>query len=638
MQQPSDEIKARLDIVDVLREYIPLKPAGVNFRALCPFHREKSPSFVVSPEKQIWHCFGCQKSGDIFSFIMEMEGVNFVEALRILAPKAGVTLKRQNPKITSQRNRLLDILEFSRKYYHRVLIDSPYAKNARSYLKNRGLTEDTIEEWQIGFSLDSWDDLLNSLKAKGFKENEIFLSGMCVKKNGMNKFYNRFRYRIMFPVNDVNANTVAFSARVSPEREAEEKMGKYINSPQTMIYDKSRILFGLDKARFEIKKNDLAIIAEGQMDVITSHQHNFINTIASSGTALTIDQVKLLQRYTNNFIFALDSDSAGQLAIERGESVAQNVDYQEIEVENAYGKIKKYINPLLSYNINMKVIEIPSGKDPDECIKNNHDEWKMAIKNAKPIMQYHFDRIFKDLDIENIENKRNAVKKILPIIVNISNIIEVDYWLKKLSEKINIQENILREILRDLKKSIKKNKPEEQEIRNEVEIIEQKREYALSEALLALMFKFVKLINYVPGALTIDQILGLENKYIYKNLIIYYNNSNSIDKENNFLSIDYKSFKKWIKQESSSDLLESRFKILDKLVILADKDYHDKNQEQAKQEVIKIIIELKKFYFNSRKKEIEKLIFKAEKDCDEEKSKSLIVDLKILSDEIMLLK
>ncbi|MDP2753594.1 MAG: CHC2 zinc finger domain-containing protein, partial [Nitrospirota bacterium] len=222
--------------MEVIRDYIQLKPAGINFRALCPFHREKTPSFMVSPEKQIWHCFGCQEGGDIFSFIMKMEGVSFVEALRMLAPKAGVKLAAQDTKTASQRNMLLDIVELSSKYYHKILTESGQAKAVREYLAERGLTEETIEEWRVGCSPDSWDDLIIFLKSKGYNENEIFSAGMSVKKEGANRFYNRFRGRIMFPIFDASGNAVAFSARVSSEKEAEEKMGKYINSPQTMIY------------------------------------------------------------------------------------------------------------------------------------------------------------------------------------------------------------------------------------------------------------------------------------------------------------------------------------------------------------------------------------------------------------------
>ena len=272
MLNPSDEIKSKLDIVDVIREYIQLKAAGLNFRANCPFHREKTPSFMVSPEKQIWHCFGCGKGGDVISFVMEIEGLSFIEALRMLAKKAGVVLKKSDPVLASKRNTLLDILELSAKYYHKVLTDSQAAETARQYLRDRALTDDTIEKWQIGYSPDTWDSLTNFLKSRGFGENEIFLSGLSVKKEKAPGFYDRFRGRIMFPINDINGNVVGFTARVRKEKEEEEKMGKYINTPATMIYDKSKILFGLDKAKMSIKAEDAVILVEGQMDAITAEQ------------------------------------------------------------------------------------------------------------------------------------------------------------------------------------------------------------------------------------------------------------------------------------------------------------------------------------------------------------------------------
>ncbi|MDO8261071.1 MAG: DNA primase, partial [Candidatus Magasanikbacteria bacterium] len=386
--QPSEEIKAKLDIVDVIRDYVPLKPAGVNFRACCPFHREKSPSFVVSPEKQIFHCFGCGKGGDIFSFVTQIEGIEFVEALRMLAQKAGVTLQRIDPKINSEKNKVLDIIDLSRKYFHHILRNNKEAQAARDYLKKRGLKDETIDEWQIGYSLDSWDGLLQALLARGYKEAEILKSGMIIKKENTNKHYDRFRDRIMFPINDVNGSTVAFTARINPAKEATDKMGKYINSPQTMVYDKSKILFGLDRAKLEIKANDSVIITEGQMDVISSHQAGFKNVVASSGTALTTEQIILIKRFTNNISLAFDHDAAGAMAADRGIKEAMQAD------------------------MNIKVIEIPNGKDPDECIKNNPADFERAVKNAKAMMQYYFDITLEKLNVEELEGKREAVKKL----------------------------------------------------------------------------------------------------------------------------------------------------------------------------------------------------------------------------------
>jgi len=597
----------------------------------------------------------CGKGGDAFSFIMEMEGISFVEALRLLAPKAGVKLTRQDPKLASQRNRLLDIVELSAKYYQKNLGNNEQAKK---YLAERGITEETISEWQIGYSPDSWDDLINFLKQKGYSENEIFLAGMSVKReirraatrldsarqansahandnNIQPGFYNRFRDRIIFPINDFNGNVVAFSARVNPEKEAEEKMGKYINSPQTMIYDKSKILFGLDKAKLAIKKEDLAILVEGQLDVITAHQHDFANVIAASGTSLTADQVSLLKRYSPNIVLAFDMDKAGELASERGISQAMQAE------------------------MNIKVIELPAGQDPDQAIRNNPDQWRRAIEQAKSVMQYYFDKTFAKLDLDKVSNHRQAVKILLPIIARLGNKIEQDFWLKKLSQIIDVQENILRETLyanlrqQGARTSIK------QEMPDEVKAVQPRhsREEMLSELLLALMLKFPLHIEYVINRLGAEQIVNLTNQSIYNNLIVYYNKT--IDEwtqqgEDNSFTINYQDFKKWLEQnlvfnpsvqnqEKSSvipgvgdydEKKKSQLQLLDRLALLADKDFFDFNQEQARTEIIKIVTILKKNYLISRLKEITKLIAQTEKEGDQSKLKDFMEEFKALSEEM----
>lgn len=625
MNQPSDEIKSRMDIVEVIREYIQLKPAGINFRALCPFHREKTPSFMVSPEKQIWHCFGCQEGGDIFSFVMKMEGISFVEALRMLASKAGVKLAAQDPKTASQRNRLLDIIELSSKYYYKILTESGQAKAAREYLTERGLTEETIEEWRIGCSPDSWDDLIIFLKGKGYSENEIFLAGMSVKKEGTNRFYNRFRGRIMFPVFVAGGDAVAFSARVSPEKEAEEKMGKYINSPQTIIYDKSKILFGLDKAKMEIKKRDLAIIVEGQMDAITAHQHGFKNVIASSGTALTAEQVALLKRYTNNIALGFDMDEAGGLAAERGIAQAMQAE------------------------MSIKVIEITGGKDPDECIKRNPDAWQEAVERAKPVMEYYFDKTFAGLDLDQVDGKREAAKILLPVIAKLGNTIERDFWLKKLSQKIDVAENYLREAL----ESAKRRQPRQggtprdadySDRENKTDInARQSREEKLSELLLALMLKFPLLIEYAANYISADQIEGPANRRVYRNLIIYYNKTANDRAQE---EINYQDFKNWLEQNNQippQDFSGGHIPpgsseaehVLGRLMLLADKDFYNYSREQAQNEIIKIAATLKSRYLAGRLKEIAKLIAQIEKENQsDERLKDLMEEFKALSEEI----
>lgn len=629
MLQPSDEIKAKLNVVDVIRDYIPVKPAGINFRAKCPFHNEKTPSFIISPEKQIWHCFGCQKGGDIFSFVMEMENVDFAGALRILAPKAGVTLQRQDPKMTSEKNRILDILNLSRRYYHKVLLESKMAEVALEYLKKRGMQADTIEEWQIGFSPDNWDATYKFLQSKGYNEKEIFLAGMSVKSQNMSGYYDRFRGRIMFPINEANGNTIAFTARVSPEKEATEKLGKYINSPQTIVYDKSKVLFGFDKAKQEIKKHDSVILVEGQMDVITAHQNNWKNVVASSGTALTLEQVNLIKRLTSNIYLAFDMDKAGELAADRGIREAMNAD------------------------MSIKIIEVPEGKDPDECIKNNLPAWELAVKNAKPMMQYYLDKTFAKFDIKQVAGKQQSAKFLLPIIAKLGNKVEQSYWLKQLAEALDVPENVLRETINDF---INKKPASPAPIDNSTKPIVRKtnREEKLSNLLLAILLKFNVLIEYAQNHLDADYLVGVENQAIYKRLVFYYNNvinhEYSSTPENSQELINFAAFREWIltnndlsaeptkiepaSQDNFAVAPQNLVSAIDVLAITGDEEFYNKEFVEVKEQLIKIVAWLEKNYLTRRMKEVTTLISEAEKKGDKEAIQSLMREFKILSDEL----
>lgn len=607
MNQPSDEIKARLDVVDVIRDYIPLKAAGMNFSARCPFHNEKSASFMVSPDKQIWHCFGCGKGGDLLSFVMEIEGLTFVETLRLLAPKAGVTLQAVNPEVSSKRNKALDILELSAKYYNHILTNEKIGENARKYLKDRELTEKTIEEWQIGYSLDSWDNLFNFLKKRGFSEEEIFEAGMTTKKQNGSGYFDRFRGRIMFPISDVNGNVVAFTSRVSPEKEATEKMGKYINSPQTVIYDKSRVLFGLDKSKQEIRQQDYAIVVEGQMDVITAHQNGFKNIIASSGTALTKEQLNLIKRYTKNIALAFDMDKAGELAAERAIKEAQIAE------------------------MNIKVIEVPNGKDPDDCIKNDIEGWKKAVEEAKHMMAYCIDKTFSKFDVADITERVRGINVLTKLLVNINNSIERDYWVKELSEKTDTKEIDIKNELKKLGANTENNETQNFDTFEEVKK-EESREEKLIKMLLILSLKFSDNIEHILKNIEVDFIENQGYKMLYKNLALYYNKlNNSIgetSEENNF---SYSQFRDYLEKEAD----QNQPKILDELVILGDRDYFEYDNEQARAEIIEIIKNIKQAYLGIRKKEIEKLILELEKNNgSKDEIKNLMDEFKILSDEL----
>ncbi|MEI6835669.1 MAG: DNA primase [Candidatus Falkowbacteria bacterium] len=592
---PSDEIKQKIDIVDFIREYIPVKAAGANFQALCPFHGEKTPSFVISPEKQIWHCFGCGKGGDLFSFVMEMEGLGFVEAVRLLAPRAGVTLRHENPEAYSKRNRLLDIMALSVKYYHHLL-NSSVGQKSLEYLRRRGLSQEIIDEWQIGYSPDSWDSLSSFLvtrpvEGKKYNAEEMFEAGLVIKKEGSsNRYYDRFRDRLMFPVYDVSGNPIAYSARINPDKEAAgDKMGKYINSPQNAIYDKSRVLFGLDKAKNHIKAKDLVIVVEGQMDAITCHQFGFKNAVASSGTALTTEQITLLKRYTNNIALCFDADKAGQLAADRG------------------------IKEAMAQGMNIKVIIIPNGKDPDDALRQDLASFVMAVRDAKPMMDYLFAKVIGDLDLRLVENKKLVASKMLDMITKLANRVEADYWLKILAQTLDIDENVLRESLPNEKES--QTAPKQIKIK---ESATRSREEQLSELLLAIIVRFPDFIYYVISKLEPD---WLETEFLgsfYKNLIIYYNKNNALD---------YAGFREYLSGEGGGSA-----EILDRLILLGEKDFYAYEKENVQSEIIKIIVELKKYYLQRKISLAQKAMALAEQNGEIDKINQILEELKVLTD------
>ena len=360
MNSDVEDVKSRINVVDLVGEYVRLTKAGSNWRALCPFHNEKSPSFMVSEERRSWHCFGCGKGGDVFSFIMDMEGIGFREALEQLAQKAGVQLKRFEKGDKGQESlkpKLFNILELATKWYEKNLWDGKERDKILKYLRDRGIVDGTIRKFRLGYAPDGWRNILEFLQKRDHKIEEIAKTGLLVEKEASNNsrtqnigFYDRFRDRIMFPVQDVMGRVIGFSARVAPG--GDEKNAKYINTPQSELYDKSKTLYGLHLAKTEIKKRDEVILVEGNMDVIASHQVGFGNTIAVSGTALTYDQIKIIKRYTENIKMAFDMDSAGQAAA------------------------KKSARVCLENDLNVRIVLLSSGKDAADVIRENKEIWE----------------------------------------------------------------------------------------------------------------------------------------------------------------------------------------------------------------------------------------------------------------------
>lgn len=409
-----DQIKDQLDITEIISGYVSIKKAGRNYKALCPFHNEKTPSFVISPERQIWHCFGCGKGGDIFGFVKEIEGVEFKEALRILADKAGIELKREDPRLINERTKITEINEKAADFFH-YFLSQDLGKKAFDYLKKRKVNDKTIKQFKIGYAPDNFNALLNFLTKKGYSQEEIVKAGLA-SKNEQGKIYDKFRGRLMFPIRNLEGNTVAFGGRILKE---DNKAPKYLNSPQTPIYDKSRIVYNLEQAKTEARKKDQLILVEGYMDVLAVWQNGDQNVAATSGTALTPIQLSIIKRYTPNILLSFDSDLAGGEATKRG-------------IETAIEK-----------GLNVKIINLGKFKDPDEMIQEESKQWQKAIKKAVPIMDFYFENAFKEVKKITPQTQKQVSNEILPLIAKLKSPIDQDHYLKKLSNKLNLEPKIL---------------------------------------------------------------------------------------------------------------------------------------------------------------------------------------------------
>jgi DNA primase len=463
------EVKQRLDIVEFISEYVTLQKAGRNFKGLCPFHTEKHASFFVFPEQQSWHCFGaCGTGGDIFSFIMKKEGIDFGEALRILAQKGGVTLSAReapNKAEDEQRERLFRINEAAAEYYCHILSATKTGVTARDYLTKRKVMPETIKEFRLGFSPDAWETIKNYLLGRGYTDKELVEAGLVIEKEEGGS-YDRFRNRLMFPICDIQSRVTGFGARV-----LDDSLPKYINSPQTLIFDKSNSLYGIDKAKSAIRKKDLVIIVEGYMDVIAAHQNSWQNVVGSMGTSLTERQVEGIKRLTNNITLALDADLAGEEATLRGKAIL------------AYS------------NIEGRVISLPPGKDPDEVIGEESALWQKLVEQAMPIMDFAFQSVISKVDINKARDKSLAVQKLLPSIYEIRDPVQQSHYLKRLARELKIEESAIRVALRESKAARKRpqpGKPTEQS-----GLVRQSVSNPIEERCLALLIQYPELRHSV---------------------------------------------------------------------------------------------------------------------------------------------
>ena len=440
---PVEQIKSRLSVVDVVSWYVKLLRAGSNFKAPCPFHAEKSPSFFVSPARDVWHCFGCGIGGDQFRFIMQIEGMDFREALQLLAERAGVELRPENREERSERARLFSLLEEAAQFYQTHLSGNPLV---REYLTKRGVLPGTIEKFRVGYAppeTASWRAFTEFALKKGYKPEELEKAGLAIRKQtqspnanspASSAYYDRFRNRIMFPIMDANGRAIGFGGRIFEEsqiakREAQSgeeiALAKYINTPQTMLYDKSKVLYAFDKAKTAIRKENACILVEGYMDAIMAHQAGTENTVAVSGTALTRDQVTMIRRLCDTVITSFDTDGAGESATRRSIDLA------------------------LEMGFDVKAITLSQGKDPADLVLADPDSWRRAAGETTHIITYFLEKALGRNDVRTVEGKRNVISSVLPLTARITREVEKAHWVSLIASRLSVREE---SVWQDLKK------------------------------------------------------------------------------------------------------------------------------------------------------------------------------------------
>lgn len=413
MTSPVEHIKERLGIVDIVGAYLKLERAGANLKARCPFHTEKTPSFFVSPTRNTYHCFGCGARGDIFSFIQEFEGLDFPGALKVLADRAGVTLSERNRKEEGERARLYGILGSATAFYEQKLRESD---TARAYLAGRGLSDETVARFRIGYAPEGWSGVTDFLRGKGYTDADAERAGLS--KPGERGHYDRFRGRVMFPIADGAGRVIAFSGRILPEL-AKDDAPKYVNSPETALFSKSHVLYGFDKAKMTIRKANFSIVVEGQMDLVMSHQGGFGNTVALSGTALTEAQVTLLRRLSGNVVLALDPDGAGVASAGRSALLA------------------------LTMDMDVKIAALPTGKDPADLVHTDPESWRATIRGAKHVVDFFLDNVrSRNLDQRSLTL---AVRRdVLPYVARIVNRMDQAHFIARVASAVGLPEDAVR--------------------------------------------------------------------------------------------------------------------------------------------------------------------------------------------------
>jgi DNA primase len=425
-----EEIRNRCDIVDIISKYVHLKPAGKGFKGLCPFHEEKTPSFMVSPEKQLFHCFGCGEGGNVFNFLMKYEKISFFEAVKMLAKKSGVSLPVDEEKenfLNRQKERLYKLNNLTANYYRECLFKTNQGKKIINYLKKRGINDSSVEKYKLGYAPPGWDALTNFLKKRGHSYEELIKARIINKSKIEGKYIDYFRDRIIFPIFNLSGRVIGFGGRV-----LDDSLPKYINSPETLVYNKGSNLYSLNFAREDIRKKDYLIIVEGYTDVLITQQYEFNNVAASLGTALTTRQIDLIKRFTDMVLIAYDADSAGNMATSRS------------------------LDLLVKAGFEVKVIDLPQGYDPaDFLIKKGKTAFQNLIDSSLSLIDYKLKLLYSKYNIKTIEGKVKVIKGIMPTLSVMGDENELRAQIVKISEELKLTEEAIRIDLVKYKKGLR---------------------------------------------------------------------------------------------------------------------------------------------------------------------------------------
>lgn len=570
------KVREKTDVVSLISEYIPLKKMGRNFKTVCPFHSEKTPSFVVSPERQIWHCFGCGKGGDVFTFLMEYENMEFVEALRFLAKKAGIELSETGftPGVSSKRDKIFNLNKTALNFYHYLLTRHPVGEKALSYLiEKRKLTPALIETFSLGFSPGNGTALFSYLiNKKRYKREDLADAGLTTYVSG--RVLDFFRGRIMFPLFDHRDNVVGFSARLLDDIPGQSK---YVNTKETLVYHKGDLFFGLNSAKDEIKNKDQAIIVEGELDVISCFANGIKNAVAIKGTALTENQAKLIARFASKITLCLDQDVAGLAASIRS-------------------------LPLLEkQGLTTTIVTLVNGKDPDDALKTDPSSFKKALKNDEGIYDFLLSKFMQDFNKDEVEGKKKITDRMLPLLSNIQNEIVKEHYIRKTSREIDASEQSLQRQMEKLEKKEDSQKQSsgisKKDKRERKEIVE--------EYLMALIVQSSKPNEYLKQALDVLAEYEFENP-VYSKII---------GKLSDFLSAN----EKFNSSKFAFALAKELIPTFDTWFLFPLSKFEDEDLYQ--EELIKISKELKTLYLRKKMKEItEKL---RSKDLESEKQEIL---------------